>query len=162
VIWNEAGIVLTNAHVLHSEEVKVSQGEMSLPAKVIGYDREVDLSALYIDASDLSPIEHGDSRSLRPGQIVFAIGHPWGVMGAATSGVVIGAGEDLPEMPFSKRDWIATSLHYRPGHSGGPLVDTDGRLIGINTMMAGPDVGLAVPIHIVREFMKEALSEQTV
>jgi S1-C subfamily serine protease len=79
------------------------------------------------------------------------------VAGAVTAGVVAGVGRDLPEMPRSDREWIAVSLHLRPGHSGGPLVDDQGRLVGMNTMMAGPDVGLAVPVHVVKHFLRQAV-----
>ena len=82
------------------------------------------------------------------------MGHPWGVAGAATGGVVIGVGTDLPEMPLTDREWIAVSLRLRPGHSGGPLVDAEGRLVGINTMMVGPEVGMAVPVHVIKDFLK--------
>jgi serine protease Do len=87
----------------------------------------------------------------------MALGHPWGVPGAATAGVVIGTGEDMPEMPLTGRDWIAVGLHLRPGHSGGPLVDSQGRLVGINTMMIGPEVGMAVPVHVVKAFLRREL-----
>jgi S1-C subfamily serine protease len=90
------------------------------------------------------------------GQIVLAIGHPWGVLGAATIGSIIDVGVPL-EMHDLGRELIQVGLHVRPGHSGGPLVDADGRLVGINTMMAGPDVGLAVPVHVVSGFLRQAL-----
>jgi S1-C subfamily serine protease len=76
------------------------------------------------------------------------------VEGGATLGVVIGVGADLPENPQPWRELVAVSLHLRPGHSGGPLVDSRGRLIGINTMMAGPEVGLAVPVDAVDRFLR--------
>jgi S1-C subfamily serine protease len=79
------------------------------------------------------------------------------VEGAVTAGIVIGAGAEWPEMPGNRHDWVMVSLHMRPGHSGGPLVDARGRLVGINTMIHGPDVGLAVPTHVVVEFLKQAL-----
>ena len=60
----------------------------------------------------------------------------------------------LPEMSLPRREWIAVSLHLRPGHSGGPLVDAHGQLVGVNTMMAGPEVGLAVPVHVVKTFLR--------
>jgi S1-C subfamily serine protease len=85
----------------------------------------------------------------------LAVGHPWGVEGGATLGVVIGIGADLPENPQPWRELIAVSLHLRPGHSGGPLVDAHGTLVGINTMMAGPEVGLAVPVDAVQDFLKD-------
>ena len=73
--------------------------------------------------------------------------------GAATAGVMIATGAGLPDTPESDREWIAASLKLRPGHSGGPLIDAEGRLVGINTMITGPSVGLAVPIHVVEGFV---------
>ena len=89
---------------------------------------------------------------------MMAIGHPWGVSGAAAAGIVIGAGPDLPEAPGEGRDWVAVDLALRPGYSGGPLVDHQGRLIGISTMMAGLEVGMAVPAHVIQEFVAKVLA----
>jgi serine protease Do len=61
-------------------------------------------------------------------------------------------------MPWSGHEWISVGLHLRPGHSGGPLVDVQGRLVGINTMMTGLEVGMAVPVHVVKAFLKQALA----
>ena len=76
-------------------------------------------------------------------------GGPGSTDGVAAAGIVIGAGPDLPEAPGSGRDWIAVDLALRPGHSGGPLVDHQARLIGMSTMMAGLEVGMAVPAHVL-------------
>ncbi len=94
----------------------------------------------------------------QPGDVVLALGFPWGVMGGATTGIVIGAGAALPELGGSGREWIAASLHLRPGHSGGPMVDAAGRHAGISTMMNGPDVGVAIPAHVAAAFLKRALA----
>ncbi|NDJ52712.1 MAG: hypothetical protein GYB68_06460, partial [Chloroflexi bacterium] len=102
--------------------------------------------------------ELGNSLALRPGEWVLAMGHPWGVRGAMTSGIVIGVGGDLPENPMPGREWVAVSLHYRPGHSGGPLINAAGHVIGINTVMTGPDVGLAVPSHVIQRFLRDVLT----
>jgi serine protease Do len=115
---------------------------------------------LAVEAERLPAIELGDSRSLVPGQWVLALGHPLGLSGAATAGIVIGAGSDLPEAPGPGREWVAVSLSLRPGHSGGPLVDVQGRLVGINTMMAGPEVGMAVPVQVVKEFLRRKLGHR--
>ena len=157
-IWHPEGLILTNAHVVGRRALHVSlPGGRILKAQVAAHDASRDIAALSVEAGDLPTIELGDSRSLRPGQWVLALGHPWGVAGAVTAGVVAGVGRDLPEMPRPDREWIAVSLHLRPGHSGGPLVDDQGRLVGINTMMAGPDVGLAVPVHVVKGFLRQAV-----
>lgn len=160
-IWHPAGLVVTNAHVVarhHGLHVTLPGGE-TLPARVIAADADRDLAALVVEADDLPTIALGDSRTVFPGQWVTAIGHPWGILGAATGGIVIAVGADLPEAPRpGGHEWIVVDLHMRPGHSGGPLVDEQGRLIGINTMIAGPDVGFAVPVHAVAAFLKRHLS----
>ena len=157
-IWHSEGLILTNAHVARRRYLRVILPDgQTLPARLLTHDADRDLAALEVKASGLPTIELGDSRQLRPGQWVVALGHPWGVAGAATAGIVTGLGTRLPEMPLAERDWIAVSLHLRPGHSGGPLVDERGRLVGINTIMAGPDVGLAVPVHVAKAFLHEAI-----
>jgi S1-C subfamily serine protease len=162
-IWHSDGLIITNAHVVrghHSLNVTLPD-KRKLPAQVIAYDESADLAALAVEARDLPTIEIGDSRQLKAGQWVMAVGHPWGVQGAVTSGVVIGIGANLPEMGQMQpgREWIALSLHMRPGHSGGPLVDSEGRLVGINTMITGPDVGFAIPVQTVKSFLKETIGK---
>jgi S1-C subfamily serine protease len=157
-IWHPDGLIVTNAHVVQGRQhLKATLPDgRTLPARLLAADPDRDLAALSVDATDLPTIEIGDSRSVRPGQWVMAVGHPWGIQGSVTSGVVIGSGDSLPEMRPG-RDWIALSLHMRPGHSGGPLVDSQARLIGINTMITGPDVGFAIPVQTVKAFLKDAL-----
>lgn len=157
-IWHPQGLIVTNAHVAGRGPLRITLADgRTFPARIMAADRERDLAALRIEASDLPTIRLADSRVVRPGQWVVAFGHPWGVTGAATAGVVIGMGHQWPEMPPLKRDWLVVSLHLRPGHSGGPLVDGRGRLLGINTMINGPDVGFAIPVHEVVTFLREAL-----
>jgi serine protease Do len=158
-IWHPEGLIITNAHVIagrHALTVTLPDGR-TLPANVLAADPDRDLAALAVEASDLPTVELGNSKRLRPGDWVLAVGHPWGITGAATGGVVIGVGTNLPEIPRAHHEWIALDLHMRPGHSGGPLVDVNGRLVGINTMIAGPDVGFAVPVHVVKRFLKDRL-----
>lgn len=157
-IWHPDGLVITNAHVVHGHQglqVTLPDGRQ-LPARLLAEDTEHDLAALSISASELPVIELGDSKQLRPGQWVVALGHPWGVPGAVTAGVVINVGAP-PEIEAYRGELIQVGLHLRPGHSGGPLVDVRGRLVGINTMIAGPDVGLAIPLHVVKEFLRRNL-----
>ncbi len=157
-IWHTRGLIVTNAHVVKHGPVKVDLPDGStLPAQIMASDPDCDLAALRVEAAGLPTIRLADSRAVRPGQWVTALGHPWGVQGAATSGVVIGMGKEWPEMPPSRHDWLVVGLHLRPGHSGGPLVDVRGRLLGINTMINGPDVGLAIPVHVVVDFLKHSL-----
>ena len=85
------------------------------------------------------------------------MGHPWGMTNAATAGVVVGAAAH-PGIPRMGRDWVVVNLHLRPGYSGGPLFDDRGRLIGINTMMAVHDVGMVVPVHAAKRFLRDTLA----
>lgn len=156
-IWHPEGLILTNAHVVgrHSLRVTLPDGGTQ-PARLLAHSKDLDLAALSLDVTGLPTIELGDSKHLQPGQWVLAMGHPWGVVGAATAGVVIDTGVPQ-ELPALGRDLIQVDLPLRPGYSGGPLVDVQGRLVGINTMMAGPQVGLAVPVHEVKRFLRQAL-----
>jgi serine protease Do len=157
-IWHPEGLIVTNAHVAERGPLKVELPDgRTLPAQILARDPDRDLAALRVEARDLPSIQLGDSQRLRPGEWVVAVGHPWGVPGAATAGIVIGVGSEWPEMRPTGRDWVVVSLHMRPGHSGGPLVDVRGRLMGINTMINCPDVGVAIPVHVVVEFLRKAL-----
>ena len=157
-IWHSEGLILTNSHVARSRRLSITLPDgRRAAARLLARSRDLDLAALSIELSDLPVIELGDSAALQPGHWVMAFGHPWGVEGAATAGVVIGQGAELSDRPGFGGDWLAVSLHYRPGHSGGPLVDCAGRLVGINTVMVGSDVGLAVPVHEVKGFLKRSL-----
>lgn len=157
VIVRSDGLIVTNAHVIGRRALKVTLPDnRTLPAQLLQYDREHDLALLSVEAQGLTPIELGDSNQLKSGEWVIAIGHPWGVNGAATAGVVIGSGSEFPEMHGGGREWVTASLHMRPGHSGGALVNSEARLEGINTLINGPDVGVAVPAHVVKEFLAQA------
>lgn len=156
-IWHPEGLIVTNAHVVGRRKLQVTLSDgRSLPARLLAHDADLDLAALKVDASNLPTIDLGRSKRLQPGQWVLAMGHPWGVHGAATAGVVIGLGPH-PEGFLRRRDLIQVDLPLRPGHSGGPLVDARGRLVGINTMMNGPEVGLAVPVHEAKRFLRQVL-----
>jgi serine protease Do len=176
-IWHPDGLIVTNAHVVQGRSVSITLPELSpgadggspLPARVLALDRNLDIAALAVAASGLPTIEPGESSKLRAGQWVMALGHPWGVHGAVTGGVVIGVGSEWHELSVNvrggrrlPREWITASLQLRPGHSGGPMVDVDGRLVGINAMMTGPGVGVAVPVHVVKRFLHQALAASPV
>ena len=163
VILHPEGLVVTNAHVVRAPSLRVAMpGGGTSPARVLALDQEYDLAAIVVKARGLPAIDLGESGDLRPGQWVAALGHPFGITGAATTGVVIGVGSDLPELGRSGREWVAVGLRLRPGNSGGPLVDAAGRLVGINTMMTGSSVGMAVPTSALKRFLRQYLgSRQT-
>ncbi|MEZ4660698.1 MAG: trypsin-like peptidase domain-containing protein [Caldilineaceae bacterium] len=154
VVWRSDGLILTNEHVVRHGPITVQTSDQTeFEAHILASDPEQDIALVQVPAANLPAIQAGDSSQLHAGDIVVAFGHPWGVPGAATSGIVIGTGSDLPEWRNSSHPWLAASLHLRPGHSGGPMVDVQGRLVGINTLMNGLDIGMAVPINVVRKFL---------
>jgi S1-C subfamily serine protease len=160
-IWHSDGLIVTNAHVVARGPVTVTLADgREFSAGLLARDTDRDLAALSIEAQGLPTIEPGNSRKLQSGQWVFAIGHPWGIKAAVTAGTVIGIGSQWPGMPMQGQDWIVVSLAVRPGNSGGPLVDVYGRLVGINTIMTGPEVGAAIPAHTIKAFLKEALTTE--
>jgi len=179
VVYSDDGLVVTNAHVVSNKRHRREAGDLkvTLPggqimaAKVLAEDDGLDVALLKlgstngslpeVDLPKLQAIQMGDSKALRAGQWVMAMGHPGGVPGVAAAGIVIGAGPDLPEAQGDGRDWIAVDLALRPGHSGGPLVDHQGRLIGISTIMAGLEVGMAVPAHVIGNFVEKVLAGET-
>ena len=157
-VWHADGLIVTNAHVARGHSIRVTLPDgRQVRGRVLAREPELDLAAIGVEEMGLPAAELGDSRGLRPGEIVMSMGHPWGVEGAATAGVVIGRGEATREAQLAGREWIVASLRLRPGHSGGPMVDSYGRLIGINTMITGPEVAMAVPVHVAKEFLVGAL-----
>lgn len=162
------GLIVTNAHVVaHGPALVVFADGAQTPARAVATDAAADLALLSVSAPGPvhagagygQAIVVGDSRRLRAGALVLAAGHPWGVEGAVTAGVVIGAGRAWPGLPGDGRPWLVANIRLRPGNSGGPLFDAEGRLVGLNTAVAGPDVGMAVPVHVVDAFVREALGE---
>ncbi|MCA9970709.1 MAG: trypsin-like peptidase domain-containing protein [Anaerolineales bacterium] len=156
-IWRGDGLIVSNAHVVQRRAPRVTLADgRELPSHLIAVDEKRDLALLRVDTADLPAIPPGDSRALRPGEWVLALGHPWGVVGAVSAGTVIAVGVPL-EMPHYRGELLQANLQLRPGHSGGPMVDGNGRLVGINTMLAGPYAGLAIPVHVVQAFVRQAV-----
>jgi serine protease Do len=163
VIWRADGLLVTNAHVAVGRRgartlEAVFSDDVRCPVQLLAYDERRDLAALSVERRGLPAIALGDSSRLRPGEFLMAIGHPWGVVDGLTGGVLIGGGSRLPEM--QGQDWLAVDLQMRPGHSGGALFNAAGELVGINTLIRGPEVSFAVPVNAVKVFMRQALAEK--
>jgi serine protease Do len=149
IIWDSAGLVVTNAHVARNRHLAVTLADgRELDAEVVAHDPIRDLAALKLDATGLPSAEIGDSDTLRPGELVLAVGCPRGVAGAATAGVVH---RPVAHGPFGRR-WIEADVRLAPGNSGGPLSDASGRVVGVNTMIAS-GLALAVPSTTVVRFL---------
>jgi S1-C subfamily serine protease len=155
VIWRSDGTIVTNRHVVgdNSDRVDVFLSDNQHYTGLVAARHPVhDIAVVKIAASDLPGVTVGDSSTVRPGQLVLAIGHPVGFRGAATVGIVTAAGQAAtPEGPRAG-DWLQMDVTLRPGNSGGPLVDAWGHVIGINTRVSG-DHSFAVPSHAVERFV---------
>jgi serine protease Do len=159
VIWQADGLIVTNAHVVRREPAVVELADgRELEARVVGAEARRDLAALRVDASDLPAVTIGDSDQLRVGQLVFAVGNPLGLSGALTGGIVHAI---APRDEEERQTWVQADIRLAPGNSGGPLADVLGRVVGINSMVAG-GLGLAVPSNAVTRFLQETGSRPRV
>jgi serine protease Do len=155
VVVTPDGFMLTSAHVIAQTDGKVEATFVDgreLSAEVVGADPLSDLAVLRsVESADLTPAELGDAETLRVGQLVVAIGNPNGFAGSVTAGVVSALGRSLPVRSRAAgrivENVIQTDAALNPGNSGGALADGRGRVIGINTAVAGVGLGLAVPIN---------------
>ena len=156
IIWDSAGIILSNAHVIAARDVQVDLWDgRSFPAKVESRDDARDLVRLSIHTFALPDIAQRES-AVRAGELAIAVGNPMGFLGALTQGTVHGVA------PFPglgrRRTWVQSAVRLAPGNSGGPLADAQGRLIGINTMITSAGIALAIPAAEARLFMRRGAS----
>ncbi len=170
VIVSPDGYIVTNAHVvanarriqvnipLSFEQGKLHQSVLKpagklVPATIVGQDAATDVAVLKVEEKGLPALEFGDSESLRQGQLVFAFGSPLGLANSVTMGIVSAVARQVrPDDPMI---YIQTDASINPGNSGGPLVDADGKLVGINTFIltqsgGSEGIGFAAPVNIVK------------
>ncbi len=168
-VVDKDGTIITNAHVVSgSDNVKVrfeDEGSKLIDAEVVGRDTSTDVAVLKIDPSDvkgLTPVPLGDSSKAQVGDAVVAIGNPFGFSNTVTTGIVSALQRQI-EAPngFPIKNVIQTDASINPGNSGGPLLDADGRVIGINSQIAtggsqgSVGIGFAVPINTVKDLLPQ-------
>lgn len=163
VIVSPDGIILTNAHVVKdADEIKVNLSDKrSFDAKVIGVDPESDIAVIKIAAKGLPTASLGDSSKLRVGEIVLAVGNPFGLNRTVTSGIVSATGRTNVGI-IDYEDFIQTDAAINPGNSGGPLVNIKGEVIGINTAIASRSggyqgIGFAIPSSSAKLIMDDLI-----
>ena len=151
VLWSSDGLIVTNAHVARGSRAEIFLWDgREFPAEVTSRDARRDLAVLRISAGELLPAEPGDSSRVRPGEIAIAVGNPLGFVGALTTGVVHAVG---PIRGWGSTSWVQSDVRLAPGNSGGPLADARGRVIGINSMIAG-NLALAIASNEVARFLR--------
>jgi len=161
VIISPEGHILTNNHVIEEASeilVKIGNNQHEYKATKIGTDPDADLAVLKIDGKNLPAITFADSDKVRVGDVVIAVGNPFGFTQSVTMGIVSALGRGMNELNLSYQNFIQTDASINPGNSGGALVDTDGRLIGINSAIfsrtgGNQGIGFAVPANLARSVM---------
>jgi serine protease Do len=164
VIVSEDGYILTNNHVIEGAdkdgvEVALADGKVKYAARIIGTDPQTDVAVLKIEANKLTPIPLADSDKLEVGDVVLAIGNPFGFGQSVTMGIISALGRGFGILGArGYEDFIQTDAPINPGNSGGALVDVEGRLVGINQSIysasgASAGVGFAIPINLARNIM---------
>ena len=155
-VWRSDGLVITNNHVATGERAEVAFADgRTCSARVVARDPSVDLAALQVEDCELTALPAGDSAKLQVGQIVLAVGNPLGETRAVTAGIISGVGGGIAGGRLRLTEAVQANITLLPGNSGGPLADAHGRVVGINAMVMGPGVAIAVPSNTVERFLAE-------
>jgi S1-C subfamily serine protease len=168
-VWDDQGRIITNYHVIRNADqaVAILPDHSSWRAQLVGASPDNDLAVLYIGApkSRLHPIEVGTSHDLQVGQNAFAIGNPYGLDQSLTKGIVSATNREITSVTrLPIKNVIQTDAAVNPGNSGGPLLDSDGRLIGVTTAIYSPSgansgIGFAIPVDTVNRVVPELIRD---
>jgi len=152
VIWSSGGLILTNAHVARAPELRVELWDgRRLDGRVVARDQARDLASVRIEANSLDMALPSDT-AVRPGELVLAVGSPFGFAGALSTGVVHSVGRVAG---MGSGTWILADARLAPGNSGGPLANAAGEVVGINTAVVH-GLGAAIPAEVVADYLREA------
>ncbi len=168
VIVSPEGLILTNHHVIEAaDEIEVALADgRTVPARVVGSDPETDLAVVKVDVKNLPSITFGHSEQLSVGDVVLAIGNPFGVGQTVTQGIVSALGRNhLGINTFE--NFIQTDAPINPGNSGGALIDTEGNLVGVNSAIysrsgGSMGIGFAIPVSLARQVMDQIIRQGSV
>jgi Do/DeqQ family serine protease len=160
MIVSPEGHIVTNWHVIAGASqvtIQLNDGR-SLPARLAGADQRSDIAVLKVDAEGLTPIAFGDSENVRVGQMVFAVGNPFGLQETVTQGIISAKGRRTTSEEAN--EFFQTSTTINPGNSGGPLIDIHGRVIGINNFIisrsgGSEGIGFAIPSNVARRVYQD-------
>jgi len=166
VIISENGYIVTNNHVIENADevtVTLSNSKVEYTAKIIGTDAGSDLAVIKIEAKNLTAIKLGDSTSLKVGDVVIAIGNPFGIGETATQGIISALNKNKVGIN-QYENYIQTDASINPGNSGGALVDSRGALIGINSAILSKSggnngIGFAIPVNMVKNVVEKLVSD---
>jgi S1-C subfamily serine protease len=158
-IVSSDGHVLTNYHVVYGTnrvDVQLADGRV-LPARFVGADEQADIAVLKIDAAGLTPLTFADSNKVRVGQVVFAIGNPWGLQETVTQGIISGKGRRA--MRGQATEFFQTDAAVNPGNSGGPLVNVKGEIVGINNsiLLGSSGISFAIPSNVAQRVFDDVV-----
>ena len=155
VVWRPDEVV-TNHHVVAGARQAlrvVCVDGRAHAARIRETSRRLDLALLEVPGANLTPAPIGGSARLRVGELVFAIGHPWGQPWVVTAGIVSGLGALPVPGRAEPGSYIRSDVHLAPGNSGGPLLDARGEVVGLNAMVIGGDLAIAIPSDVVRRWL---------
>lgn len=163
VVWTAEGAIVTADHVVEREEnIRVSVDGQAYDAELAGRDPTTDIAVLKIKAANLFAAQVAESKSLKQGNLVFAVGRPWGEEAIVSAGIVSALGKFGRNAGWGnqfKEGLIHSDVTLYPGFSGGPLADASGRIVGINSSVLGRDLALAIPSETVSRIAEQLLSK---
>jgi serine protease Do len=164
VVVDSRGYIITNYHVIQRAQrilVRLSDGRKDMPAQLIGFDKESDIAVLRVTTTGLIAADWGDSEELQVGSLVWAMGSPYGLDQTVTGGIV-SAKHRAGKVGTPFQDFLQTDAAVNPGNSGGPLVNTTGKVVGINTAIVGDNyqgISFAIPSSVARRIYDRLLAE---
>jgi serine protease Do len=157
IIWHKDGRIITNNHVVPDDTAKIQVHLLdgrTLAARVLYRNPRLDLAMIKVEGDNLQPLSVGDSSKLRVGEWVFAIGHPWGQRWSLTAGIVSTIGTVRLAKNLATQ-YIKSDVQLAPGNSGGPLLNADGEVVGVNAMIFGGDLSVSIPSNVVNQWLAE-------